>query len=140
MTGYLPACATGDVAEGTALGVVLAGCPVAVVRSGGTYYALRDVCSHANVALSEGEVVDGALECWLHGSMFDLATGRPTCLPATVPVPVYPVRVEGDQVLVAVPGATSVGPVPDSAPSHVAAITSTGSAAITSTGSAGEEF
>ncbi len=77
--------------------------PVAIARSEGQVYAIRDVCSHANVALSEGEVFEGTIECWLHGSTFDLATGRPNCLPATEPVPVYDVKIDGDDVLVAVP-------------------------------------
>ena len=47
--------------------------------------------------------VDGyTIECWLHGSCFDLRTGQPTGLPATEPVPVYPVKIEGDDVYVAV--------------------------------------
>ena len=66
-------------------------------------YACEDVCSHAEVPLSEGDVeeIDGAptIECWLHGSRFDLRTGEPTDLPATEPVSVYPVRVEGEDVL-----------------------------------------
>ncbi len=79
------------------------GTSVAVVRtSSGQVHAIQDVCSHANVALSEGEVVDGEIECWLHGSTFSLATGKPTCLPAVDPVPVYPVKIEGDDVYVAV--------------------------------------
>lgn len=83
--------------------VAVDGTPVAVVRtSAGEVYAIHDVCSHANVALSEGEVVDSEIECWLHGSTFQLATGKPTCLPATEPVPVYPVKIEGDDVYVAV--------------------------------------
>jgi 3-phenylpropionate/trans-cinnamate dioxygenase ferredoxin subunit len=79
------------------------GVPVAVVHtSGGALHAIHDVCSHANVPLSEGEVVDGEIECWLHGSTFSLSTGKPTCLPAVEPVPVYPVKIEGDGVYVAV--------------------------------------
>ena len=50
--------------------------------------------------LSEGDVEDCEIECWLHGSRFDLRTGKPTGLPATEPVAVYPVTVEGDDVLV----------------------------------------
>jgi 3-phenylpropionate/trans-cinnamate dioxygenase ferredoxin subunit len=75
---------------------------VMVVRtSKGELHALHDVCSHAEVALSEGEVVDGEIECWLHGSTFSLATGKPSCLPAVDPVPVYPTKIEGDVVYVA---------------------------------------
>ena len=77
---------------------------VAVVRFEGEVFAIEDLCSHAEVPLSEGDVetVDGAPtnECWLHGSCFDLTSGRPTNLPATEPVPVYPVRVDGDDVFV----------------------------------------
>ena len=43
---------------------------------------------------------DCTLECWLHGSRFDLKTGEPTGLPATVPVKVYPVEIrDGDVYL-----------------------------------------
>ena len=74
---------------------------VAIVRTKeGELYALDDTCSHANVSLSEGELDDHTLECWLHGSQFDIRTGEPSGPPATVPVNVYPVRVEDDEVYV----------------------------------------
>jgi len=76
--------------------------PVSLVRTEGEVFAINDICSHANVSLSEGEVDDCAIECWLHGSTFDLRTGKPSGLPATRSVPVYPVKIEGDDVLVSV--------------------------------------
>jgi 3-phenylpropionate/trans-cinnamate dioxygenase ferredoxin component len=83
---------------------------VAVVRFEGEVYALEDVCSHAEVPLTDGDVEEflGAptIECYLHGSCFDLRTGEPTNLPATEPVPVYPVRVDGDDVFVDVAAPT----------------------------------
>ena len=96
----LRACSLSDLADESAVRVELAGQPVCIARSGGTVYAISDVCSHADVALSEGDVADGTIECWLHGSLFDLATGEPSGLPATRPVPTFPVTVEGDDVLV----------------------------------------
>ena len=72
------------------------------MRNEGEVFAIDDICSHANVSLSEGEVEDCQIECWLHGSRFDLRTGKPSGLPATEPVPVYPVKIEGDDVLVSV--------------------------------------
>jgi 3-phenylpropionate/trans-cinnamate dioxygenase ferredoxin subunit len=102
MTEYLRACALTDVAEGETLGVEVAGEPVAIVRTRGEVFAIRDVCSHAEVPLSEGDVDGCTVECWLHGSRFDLRTGKPTGMPATEPVPVYPVKIEGDDVLVAI--------------------------------------
>jgi 3-phenylpropionate/trans-cinnamate dioxygenase ferredoxin subunit len=76
-----------------------------VVRLGDDVYALYDECSHANVALSEGEVDpdERTIECWKHGSQFDLATGEPLSLPATRPVPVYDVRVDDGQIVVVLP-------------------------------------
>ena len=100
---YVRVCSLADVADPGAIGVEIGGLPVAVVRAGGEVFALRDVCSHEEVPLSEGDVYDRTLECWLHGSCFDLGTGAPTGPPATRPVPVYPVKVEGDDVYVAVP-------------------------------------
>jgi 3-phenylpropionate/trans-cinnamate dioxygenase ferredoxin component len=83
---------------------------IAIVRFEGEVFAIKDECSHAEVPLSEGEVEEfkGAptIECYLHGSCFDLTTGEPTNLPATEPVPVYPVRVEGDDVYVDLAPAT----------------------------------
>ena len=97
---FQPACRLSELAEESALHVDLDGEPVCVARSQGRVHAIYDVCSHAEIALSEGDVEDGTVECWLHGSRFDLASGKPTGLPATRSVPVYAVKVEDDQVLV----------------------------------------
>ncbi|MGH9121563.1 MAG: non-heme iron oxygenase ferredoxin subunit [Acidimicrobiales bacterium] len=77
---------------------------ICLVRIGDAFYALSDRCSHANVSLSEGEVDshDCLIECWKHGSSFSLEDGEPQSLPATEPVPVYEVTVDGDDVVVTV--------------------------------------
>ena len=103
MTEFQRACALSDVPADGALGVEVAGQPVCVVRTGSEVYALRDVCSHEEVPLSEGDVYNHTVECWLHGSCFDLRSGAPTGPPATKPVPTYPVKVEDGDVYVAVP-------------------------------------
>lgn len=87
------ACALDEVPTDRALAVTLGRYDVAVARDGDEVFAVEDVCSHAEVALSEGEVADCQIECWLHGSMFDLRTGKPTNLPATEPVATFPVDV-----------------------------------------------
>jgi 3-phenylpropionate/trans-cinnamate dioxygenase ferredoxin subunit len=94
------ACALADVPEDEALGVTLGDQDVAVARHGEEVFALEDTCSHAAVALSEGEVSDCAVECWLHGSRFDLRTGKPTGLPATEPVATFAVEVRGEDVYI----------------------------------------
>jgi 3-phenylpropionate/trans-cinnamate dioxygenase ferredoxin subunit len=67
---------------------------IAMFRVQDDVYAIGDKCSHAEASLSEGEIWDGAVECPRHGSEFDLATGEPSSLPATTPVPVYDVSIE----------------------------------------------
>ncbi|WP_069811916.1 bifunctional 3-phenylpropionate/cinnamic acid dioxygenase ferredoxin subunit [Streptomyces sp. TP-A0874] len=99
---FVRACALEELAEDTPKRVELDGTPVCVVRTEGEVFAINDICSHANVSLAEGEVEDCQVECWLHGSSFDLRTGKPSGPPATRPVPVYPVKIEGDDVLVSV--------------------------------------
>jgi 3-phenylpropionate/trans-cinnamate dioxygenase ferredoxin component len=97
-----------EIPKGTTLAVEVDNTPVAVVHADDDrFYAIYDECSHAEVALSEGEVDGCTLECWLHGSRFDLKTGDPTGPPATRPVPVYPVEVRDGEVFVNVNGDAS---------------------------------
>ena len=94
------ACALADVPTDEALAVTLGPLDVAIARDGDEVFAIQNECSHAAVALSEGEVADGTVECWLHGSCFDLRTGKPTHLPATEPVAIFPVDVRDGYVYV----------------------------------------
>ena len=80
---------------------------VAVVRDGEEWYAIYDECSHAAIPLSEGDVEGNEIECWLHGSRFDLRTGKPVNLPATEPVQTFPTTIEGDTVLVDLSSSTN---------------------------------
>ena len=88
-------CAFADLAPNSATRFLVRGVPVAVVRIGDDLYAIGDTCSHAEVSLSEGELLceERELECWKHGSSFSLITGEPLTLPATQPVPVFVARV-----------------------------------------------
>ena len=65
----------------------------------GDFYAIDDLCTHGEVSLSEGEIGDKCVQCWAHGAEFVLCTGKAT-LPAVEPVKVYPIRLDGDSVLV----------------------------------------
>jgi 3-phenylpropionate/trans-cinnamate dioxygenase ferredoxin subunit len=102
VSGLTRVCSLADLADGESLAVEVGGEPIAIVRTEGEVFAIRDVCSHAEIALTEGSIDGYTIECWLHGSCFDLRTGAPTNLPATEPVPVYPVKIEGDDVLVSI--------------------------------------
>ncbi len=94
------ACSVAELAPETAIAVEVGDTELAIVNSGGEFFAIRDECSHAAVPLSEGDVDDCEIECYLHGSRFDLRTGKALGLPATEPVAVYPVRIDGDDLFV----------------------------------------
>lgn len=94
------ACAASDVVLNKPLAVTVSGVDIAVISTVEGWFAILDECSHGAVPLADGEVEDCHLECPLHGSRFDLRTGRPDQLPATRPVSIYPVSIVGDDVLV----------------------------------------
>ena len=73
---------------------------ICVTRIGDEVFALNDVCSHSDASLSEGEITDYKIECWLHGAEFDLRTGKAVTPPAVAPVKSYLVSVDGDSVTV----------------------------------------
>lgn len=85
----------GDLTEDTATRVVIEGVPIALVRADSQVYAVSDLCSHAEVSLSEGEVEGCFIECWLHGSQFDVRTGKAMSLPANTPIATYPTQLDG---------------------------------------------
>ena len=97
-------CSFSELVDGQARRFDVDGVPVAVVRIGDEVHAIHDVCSHADVALSDGVVwcETKQIECIRHGSAFSLVTGHPDTLPATQPVPVYEAEVVGDDVNVKV--------------------------------------
>ena len=96
MSEFTTVCRIGDIPERAAKRYVVDGIAMAIVRTDEGVFAINDRCSHADVSLAEGEIDGCAIECWLHGSAFDLRTGVPLSLPAIEPVPIYGVRVIGD--------------------------------------------
>ena len=71
---------------------------IAIFNVDGEFYAIDDLCSHADASLAEGEVFDCKVECPLHGAEFDLKTGQAVTLPATKPVASYVISIE-DEVI-----------------------------------------
>ena len=100
-------CTTAELEENKAYRVEIDGTPIAVVKDAtGTVHAIGDLCTHGDISLAEGFVEDGAIECWAHGSLFSLTTGKPMSLPAYEPVPVYLVTVDADGVVFIDPNET----------------------------------
>jgi 3-phenylpropionate/trans-cinnamate dioxygenase ferredoxin subunit len=91
-------CPVSELATNQAKRVVVGGAPIALVLDGeGVVHAIGDTCTHGDISLAEGFVEDDTLECWAHGSKFELTTGKPLTLPAYEPVPVYAVELrDGD--------------------------------------------
>lgn len=73
---------------------------ICVARVGDEVFAIDDTCSHSDASLSEGDVTDFKIECWLHGAEFDLRTGEALTPPAVAPLRTYGVHVDGDSVTV----------------------------------------
>ena len=92
------ACSLAELSPNSAQRVVIDGIAIAVVLdSAGTVHAIGDTCTHGDISLAEGVVFDDTLECWAHGSKFELTTGKPLTLPAYEPVPVFAVTItDGD--------------------------------------------
>jgi len=102
---FRPVASADEVTEDSPRLVDVDGVPVCLVRTKDEVFAINDVCSHGQVSLTEGEVDGCTIECWLHGSRFDLRTGAPLSLPAVDPIPVYPVKIEDGKILVEMPEA-----------------------------------
>ena len=100
IANYVNVCQLADLVDAEPRKAEVDGITIAVVLTDGQVFAINDTCSHGAVSLAEGDVDGCTLECWLHGSQFDLRTGAPLSLPATDPVPVYQVKVEDGAVYV----------------------------------------
>ena len=97
-------CSVEDLAPGASRRFDVGPHRIALIRIGDDFYAIGDRCSHANVSLTDGEVLAGdcEIECNKHGSRFDLRSGRAVSLPATKPVPTYEVVVQAGEVWVSI--------------------------------------
>ncbi len=73
---------------------------ICVARIGDEVFAIGDTCSHSDASLSEGDITDYKIECWLHGAEFDLRSGEALAPPAVMPVQKYSGRVDGDSVTI----------------------------------------
>jgi len=100
MSERIEVCAVSELAPGEARLVEAGGRKIGVFNCGGTLLAIEDRCSHDNGPLAEGEFDPEActVECPRHGSLFDLATGRPKSLPAYAPVQTFPVAITDDTI------------------------------------------
>ena len=100
MPNFVKVASVNDIPNGEALQVETNGLTLALVRTDEGVYCVQDVCTHEQAFLSEGFCEGNEIECPLHGSIFDVRTGEVKSLPATEALKTYPVKLEGDDVLV----------------------------------------
>jgi 3-phenylpropionate/trans-cinnamate dioxygenase ferredoxin subunit len=100
MPRWVKAANVNDIPPGTVAYADVDGLRVALCNADGQIYAIDDVCTHDGGSLDQGELQGYTIECPRHGARFDVRTGRVVALPAIVPVDTFPVKVEGDDVLV----------------------------------------
>ncbi len=97
---FVKVATVGEIEPGRAKRVEVGEEAIAVFNLDGEYYAIGDTCSHEEASLSEGDIFGDCVECPLHGAEFDITTGKNLTLPAVSPVPSYPVKLDGDTILV----------------------------------------
>ncbi len=102
MSSFKTVAKVSDVAQGRVKVVEVEGKRIALCNVGGTIYAVDDLCTHDNGPLGEGELFNDQIECPRHGARFDVKSGKVTCLPAVIPVKTYEVKIEGEEVKIAI--------------------------------------
>ena len=89
-----------QISEGKPVRIEKDGKTICVARVGDEVFAVADTCTHSDASLSEGDVTDFKIECWLHGAEFDLRTGAALTLPANISLETYAVKIDGNSVTV----------------------------------------
>jgi nitrite reductase/ring-hydroxylating ferredoxin subunit len=94
---------TSDLDDGEARQVVIGGREIAIYNLKGAYFATDDICTHAYASLADGYIEGERVECPLHGGCFEIKTGKAVTAPCTEDLKVYPVKIDGGNILVGVP-------------------------------------
>ena len=102
---YVVVAAKSELPNGARKLIEVDGKPIAVFNIAGEYYAIADVCSHDDGPVAEGDLEGYEIECPRHGAHFDVRNGKVLSFPAIVDIPAYPVKVEGEEILIGLPPA-----------------------------------
>ena len=100
MSNYKKVAKVSDIAEGEVESFFIDGDVIAVCRVEGNFYAFRDECTHQSFPLSDGDLDGECITCRYHGAEFNIRTGEVLCLPAVEPLEIYPVKIDGDNILI----------------------------------------
>ena len=113
----------GDFGDHDVIGVEVADTPIALFRLGDEVHATSGTCTHEFALLADGfvETADGSVECPLHQALFDIRTGKALCAPAKENLKVYPVKIDGSDILIDMDGAVRKDAAPIAAAPRAAA-------------------
>jgi len=100
MDGYVAVATADELKPAQMKRVLVGGKKLLLCNSSGTVYCVDEMCSHEDYSLYLGCIKDGKIKCSLHGSYFDLVSGKPTCDPAEEAIRTYPVKIEAGQIWV----------------------------------------
>ena len=100
MPNFVRVAAVSDIPEGQTLRIEHQQHPILLANVAGTLYACDDTCTHEDSSLSLGCLDGEWVKCTLHGSRFSVRTGEPAEEPAEDPLRTYPIRIDGDHVLI----------------------------------------
>ncbi len=99
---YRRVAALAEVPRGKTLCVTTAGREILLCHTAEGLFAVDNQCTHAAARLCEGKLKGHRVLCPLHGAAFDVRDGSALTRPASIPLVTYPVKLEGDEVLLAV--------------------------------------
>lgn len=100
---YHRVASTGDFDDGDVREAQIGTTVLAIYRIDGAFYATEGICTHAYAHMAEGYVEGDIIECPYHGGSFEIRTGKAVALPCTHALKTFPVRIDGDGVLVGLP-------------------------------------
>jgi 3-phenylpropionate/trans-cinnamate dioxygenase ferredoxin subunit len=102
MPNFATIAKTSEVKPGEMRSFAADGRRVLIANVEGTFFATQDLCTHDNGTLADGELIGDEIECPRHGGRFSAKTGEVRALPPMFPIKTFPVRVEGDEIKVAI--------------------------------------
>ncbi|MBI5653855.1 MAG: non-heme iron oxygenase ferredoxin subunit [Chloroflexi bacterium] len=102
MANFITVAKVSDVQPGALKTFKVNGKRILIANVAGTFFATQDLCTHDNGPLGDGELIGEDVECPRHGARFNVKTGKVTALPAILPIKTFPVKVEGDEIQIAI--------------------------------------
>ncbi len=98
---YQKICNVNDLEENQTIAVETKGKNILVAKINGEFFAVENKCTHENLALAGGQIYEGQIQCPHHGARFDIKTGKATQLPAVMDIKTYEVKIDNNNVMVA---------------------------------------